>query len=123
MQSFLLGLSFIILGTIYYFDEWDYKYGFMVPKETGYCLIMLGSFILIFAFIYGCIKEYNSEKSCNIPEWRVCEGCLDVFPKGQVTLKKCPTCGGAILDLAYFVRNRPDQCHEIRQQIISWPDE
>ena len=57
-----MGLCLIPWGYIYYIDEWDYKYGFRVPGETGLLFIFVGMTI-IFYELFDILRSKNDRDS------------------------------------------------------------
>jgi hypothetical protein len=57
-----MGLMLILWGYIYYRDEWDYKYGFRVPGESGLLLMFVGLTIVLYE-IFGILSSKNGRDS------------------------------------------------------------
>jgi hypothetical protein len=60
--NLLLGIMFIPWGFAYYMDEYDNKYGFRVPGETGVLIIFIGFTIVVYQLM-GTIKSKNNKNS------------------------------------------------------------
>lgn len=87
----LAGFAFIIQGTIVYFDEWDYKYGFYVPQSTGIIICIVGLLIFISAFING--KSKKSEE-----KFLICKECKNIYPQKDVLVRVCPICSNKLIE-------------------------
>ena len=57
-----MGLCLIPWGYIYYIDEWDYKYGFQVPGETGLLFIFVG-LTIVFYELFDILRSKNDRDS------------------------------------------------------------
>jgi hypothetical protein len=47
-----MGCLFMALGYHTYITQWDYKYGFPVPKSSGIVVGFMGVFVIIYSLIF-----------------------------------------------------------------------